>query len=89
MNVRYHINKFNNCVTQLLKIQVKINKEDQDIILLTSLPKSYEIVVTKLLVGKIKLIVDEVSTALLQIENIKQSNSLSHTPLKWTCQKVL
>ena len=44
---------------------------------------------TKLLVGKIKLIVDEVSTALLQIENIKQSSSLSHTPLKWTCQKVL
>ena len=79
MDIGDHINKFNKCVTQLLSVEVKIDKEDQVIILFASLPKSYETVVTMLLVGKTTLIVDKVSTTLLEIENVKKSSSLSHT----------
>ena len=79
MDIGDHINKFNKCVTQLLSVEVKIDKKDQVIILFASLPKSYETVVTMLLVGKTTLIVDKVSTTLLEIENVKKSSSLSHT----------
>ena len=79
MDVRDHINKFNKRVTQLLSIEVKIDEEDQIIILLAFLSKLYETVVTTLLVGKIMLTVDEVLIAFLEIENFKQPSSLSHT----------
>ena len=52
MNVRNHINKFNKCVTLLLSLEVKIDEKDQTIFLFASLPKSYETMVTILLVGK-------------------------------------
>ena len=66
MNVRDHINKSNKCVTQLLSVEVKIDEGDQVIMLLASLPKLNEIVVTMLLVGRKTLTVDEVSTAFLE-----------------------
>ena len=71
MDVTDYINKFNKCLTQLLSVEVKIDEEDQTIILLKPLPKSYKTVVTTLLVRMITLTVDEVSTTLLEIENIK------------------
>ena len=77
-DIRDHINQFNIYITQLLSLEVKIKDEDQAIILLSSLSKSYETLVTTLLVGKTMLTVDEVSTALLETENMKQSSSLSH-----------
>ncbi|KAL5563946.1 hypothetical protein UlMin_033693 [Ulmus minor] len=67
-----HINKFNKCITQLLSAEIEIDEEDQAIILLASLLKSYETLVTTLLVGKQTLTVDEVTTALLETEKIKQ-----------------
>ena len=51
-DVTSHINKFNKCITQLLSVEIEIDEEDQAIILFTSLPKSYETLVTTLLVGK-------------------------------------
>ena len=48
-----------------------MDEEDQVIILLSSLQKLYEIVVTTFFVGKTTLTMDEVSIALLEIENIK------------------
>ena len=71
-DVRDHINNFNKCITQLLSVEVKIDEEDKAVILLASLSKSYETLVTTLLVGKTTLTVDEVSTALLETENMKQ-----------------
>lgn len=44
MNVKDHINKFNKFITQLLSVEVKIDEEDQTIILLASSPKSSDYV---------------------------------------------
>ena len=76
-DIRDHINQFNKCITQLLSLEVKIEDEDQAIILLSSRPKSYEKLVTTLLVGKTTLTVDGVSTALLETENMKQPSIVS------------
>jgi hypothetical protein len=72
IDVRDHLNKFNKCVTELLNVDVKIEDEDKAIMLLSSLPKSYETLVTTLLVGKSTLTVNEVSTALLETANMKK-----------------
>ena len=69
----------NKCITQLLSVDIKIDKKDKAVILLASVPKSYETLVTTLLVGKTMLTVDEVSTALLEIANMKQPSSSSHS----------
>ena len=71
MNVRDHINKSNKCVTQLLSVEVKIDEGDQVIMLLASLPKLNEIVVTMLLVGRKTLTVDEVSTPFLETKILR------------------
>ena len=78
IDIRDHINQFNKCITQLLSLEVNIEDKDQAIILLSSLPKSYETLVTMLLVGKTTMTVDEVSMALLETENMKEPSSLSH-----------
>ena len=39
IDVSDHITKIIKCVTQLLSVKIKINKENQIIILLASLPK--------------------------------------------------
>ena len=49
-DVKDHINNFNKCITQLLSVEIKIDEEDKSVILLASLPKSYETLVTTLLV---------------------------------------
>lgn len=54
----------------IINCRGQAEEEDQTIILLTSLPKSYETIVTMLLVGKMILIVHEVPTALLETNNI-------------------
>ena len=79
MDVRDHINKINKRVIQLLGVKVQIDEEYQTIILLASLPKSFQIVVTTLLIGKTMLIMDKVSSTLLKTKNIKQLSNLSHT----------
>ena len=62
----------------MLNLEVKIEDEDQAFILLSFLPKSYETLVTTLLVRKMTLTIDEVLTALLKTENMKEPSSLSH-----------
>ena len=59
----------------MLSLEVKIEAEDQAIIMLSSLPRSYEALVTLLLVGKMTLTVDGVSTAFLEMENMKGPRS--------------
>ena len=47
-----HINKFNKCITYLLSVKVNIDEEDETTNLLASLPKSYETLVTTLLMER-------------------------------------
>ena len=68
MDIKDLINKFNCCITQLLSIEIKIDKKYQTIISLAYLPKPYETVVIMLLIEKMMLTVDEVLTALLKIK---------------------
>lgn len=64
MNIRNHINKFNKFNPQLLSVNVKIDKKNQSITLLASLPKSYNTMVTMFLIRKTTFFADEVSTTL-------------------------
>ena len=64
-----HINVFNQLIVDLEKVDVKIDEEDRAIILLCSLPGSYEHLVTTLTYGKedvkVDVKVDGIVTALL------------------------
>jgi hypothetical protein len=63
-----HLNKFNMLNTQLLNFGVKIGEEDKAILLLASLPPSYNHLVTTLLYGKETLAFEEVTGSLLSHE---------------------
>ena len=47
-----HLSKFNSLISQLLQFKVTFDDEDKDILLLASLPSSYENLMTTLLYGK-------------------------------------
>jgi hypothetical protein len=63
-----HINVFSQMVTNLEQLGVKIETEDKAIILLCSLPSSYEHVVTTLTYGKESIKVEDITAALLARE---------------------
>jgi hypothetical protein len=54
------VNVFNQLVADLGKVDVKIDDEDMSIVLLCSLPDSYDHLVTTLTFGKEKVQVDDV-----------------------------
>ena len=60
-----HINIFTQLIDDLRKVDVKIDDEDRAIILLCSLPGSYEHLVTTLTYGKYDVKLDKIVTALL------------------------
>ena len=60
-----HINTFNQIVSDLLRIEVTFEEEDQALMLLSSLPDSLDNLVTTLLWGKETLELEEVTAALL------------------------
>ena len=63
--IRDYINKFDRIISDLKDIDVKVDEEDQALMLLLSLPKSYEnLVQTLMLVGD-TLTMDETRTSLL------------------------
>ena len=59
------MNIFNQIITDLAQLDVKIEDEDRAIILLCSLPSSYENIVTTLTYGKETIKVEEITEALL------------------------
>ena len=69
-----HINVFNQLIADLGKVEVKIDEEDRAIILLCSLPGSYEHLVTTLTYGKEDVKVDEIVTTLLGHEQRRKNN---------------
>ena len=54
-DLRQHINTFKQILSDMLRIDIKFEDEDKAMMLLTSLPASYEHLVTTLLYGKKKL----------------------------------
>ncbi len=58
--------------TKFSSIEAKIEKEDQALLLLTSLPPLYDTLVTTLLIGKHVLKLEDVTIILLKIEKVKQ-----------------
>ena len=74
-----HVNVFNQLVADLGKVDVKIEDEDMAIVLLCSLPDSYDHLVTTLTYGKEKVQVDDVVSTLLSHEQRKKNNSLEES----------
>lgn len=71
INAKDHLNKFNKYVIELLDIDIKIDYEGKVIILMSFLPKSYEILVSTLLVEKFTMII---LTSLSESGNIKNTS---------------
>ncbi|KAM7459649.1 hypothetical protein LguiA_033944 [Lonicera macranthoides] len=72
-NLMDHMNKFHGLVDQLKKVDVKIEEEDEALLLLTSLPDSYENIVTTVLYGKDTLKMVDVESTLLSNDKRKSS----------------
>jgi hypothetical protein len=61
-SIRDYVNKFNTIISDLKDIEVKIDEEDQALMLLLSLPDSYENLIQTLFVGD-TLTMDETRTS--------------------------
>uniref|UniRef100_A0A2N9G8M7 CCHC-type domain-containing protein n=1 Tax=Fagus sylvatica TaxID=28930 RepID=A0A2N9G8M7_FAGSY len=75
-DLRQHINTFKQIISDMLRIDIKFEDEDKAMMLLTSLPASYEHLVTTLLYGKETLELEEVSGALLDHYQRKYKDSV-------------
>jgi hypothetical protein len=75
-----HINVFSQMVTDLEQLGVKFETEDKEIILMCSLPSSYEHVVTTLTYGKESIKVEDITAALLARE-LRIKNGVVDGPL--------
>ena len=74
-----HLNLFNKVISELLAVDVKIDEEDKALILLSSLPVSYDHIVTTMLYGKETLILEEITSTLLSNEIRKRPNQEEQT----------
>ncbi|KAE8672931.1 hypothetical protein F3Y22_tig00111833pilonHSYRG00028 [Hibiscus syriacus] len=72
-----HVNVFNQIVSDLARLDVKIEDEDRAMILLCSLPPSYEHMVTTLTYEKETINVEEITAALLAHNQRKQNTGES------------
>ncbi|VFQ72130.1 unnamed protein product [Cuscuta campestris] len=77
-NFNGHLDEFNKITTELESIDVKIEEEDKALLLLASLPSSFDNIVTTLLFGKETLKFDEVVAALLMNETRRGGNEVSN-----------
>jgi len=77
------VNFFNNVISELPTVDVKINEEDKALILLSSLPGSYVHIVTTILYDKETLILEEVTSTLLSNEIKKNQIKRSRQDRVW------
>ena len=78
-----HVHTFNKIISDLLQINIKFDDENKAMILLSSLPASYEHLVTTLLWGKETLEFEEISGALLDHYQRKQNSGESFGEGLW------
>ena len=69
-----HVNVFNQTISDLNRVYVKFEDEDMALILLNSLPESYEKPVTTLMWGKETLEFEEITGALLSFNQRKKAS---------------
>ncbi|VFQ93804.1 unnamed protein product [Cuscuta campestris] len=80
-SVTDHINKFNELVSRLLNAGETIKDEEQGLLLLASLPKSFKPFVQSMIAGRTTLRLDEVTTALKESQRMmggEESSGNSH-----------
>ena len=71
-NLMKHLNVFKGLLGQLRRVDVKVEEEDQTLLLFTSLPDSFEHMVNTVLYGKDTLQMGEVESALLSDEKTRR-----------------
>ena len=71
-----HLNVFNQMVADLARREVIVDDEEKTIILLCSLPPSYEHVVTTLTYGKETIKIEDITTELLAWEQRRKNNAV-------------
>jgi len=69
-----YLDEFNKITTELDSLEVKIEKEGKALLLLASMPSSFDNIVTSHLFGKKTLRLDEVVVALLMNETQRGNN---------------
>ena len=74
-----HLKFFNKIISEFLTVDVKIDEEDEALILLSSLPELYDHIVTTTLYGKKTLILEENTSTLLSNEIRKRPNQEERT----------
>ncbi|GKD06157.1 hypothetical protein Tco_1181131 [Tanacetum coccineum] len=80
MKLGDHIDKFNKLILDLANIDIEIKDEDQALMLLTSLPSSYENFVETLLYGRESLTMEDVLVTLNSREFKKRSGGTKEGP---------
>ena len=63
-SILVHMNAFNRIVSDLLALEVKLEEEDKDFLLLSSLPSSYDHLATTIMYGKETLELEDVRQVL-------------------------
>src|SRR3954466_12876034 len=74
MPILQHLNAFNKIVSDLLVLEVKLQEEDKALILLSSLPPSYDHLMTTILFGKETLELEGVRVMLVNNELMKRTD---------------
>ena len=74
-----HLNTFNMLNTQLSSFEVNYEDEDKALLLLASLPTSFDYLVTMLIFGEETIVLKEVTSALLSHIKMKQDGNGSQT----------
>ena len=69
-----HINMFNYIINDMNRVDVKFEEEDMALILLNSLPESYDNLVTSLMWEKETLELEEITCALLSFNQRKKAS---------------
>lgn len=76
MSMSEHFNSFNQILVDLQNLDVEIQDEDKALLLLNSLPDTYEHLITTLLYGKENISFNDVSNVLINNEYCRKDKEV-------------